>query len=288
MEKEVNNTFKKLTLVLAGVFVILGIAAWFLSAAYVLNNLKTEITWASNITFSAINPDRIRTSSLLIGSPQESFKAYEDVKWLKRELEQLGGLFLERGVDAIYILARKGLNVHFIVESTPAGDELFVEPGSLYEQAPDEIFFAFEEGQSVFSDIYTDEYGTYFSKFSPVFANNGDIVGVLGVDVDYNYYLRILLRYRLIIYSILIFLFIVFYLIINYTKKREIILKEVEYNDKKIKKIIDAIPIGLIVFDKEEKIIFWNHACNEIFNSSSKKAYGKKISDFVIFSEAID
>lgn len=54
--------------------------------------------------------------------------------------------------------------------------------------AGDEFFSAFEHTvlnkTSTYTDIYTDQYGTWISAFSPIFAENGEVIAVFGVDID--------------------------------------------------------------------------------------------------------
>jgi PAS domain S-box-containing protein len=268
----------------AGFFLLAGFAYWFIPQP-VFNNFKKEVSWATDITIAAVNPNQVRNSAVLLGD--NNFYEDLDAKRLKEQLEGLGDLFLSRGVDALYLMAKSGNDVHFLVESTPFSEAGFVVPGSVYSEVPAALFSVFSDQKATFTDVYTDEYGTYFSEFTPVFDNDNNFVGVLGVDVDYNYYQRILARTRGIVLLIIFLFYVLAILSSFYLQRKKSAEKKVAENDKKVKDIIDSVPSGLISFNKAEEIIFWNHTCSDLFGLSSEEAIGKKIGDLVLFSEAI-
>ncbi len=268
-------------------FVIILSAILFFSRKIVINQFKTELDWSSQITLSAINPNRVYNSSMLIGDRGAILKN-EDVSWLKGEVERLGDIFLRRGVDALYILVKKGSNIYFIVESTPVGEDLYVEPGSLYKFPPIEVFTVFSGERAIFTDLYTDEYGTYFSKFTPIFDDYGNIVGVLGADIDYPLFKNKLFFTRIVLILLSILVFTVAFLVIYYLRKKEEITKEAEENDKKIKMILNSIPNGIIVYDEKESISLWNKASQELFGLKEEKAINKKVSEIVEYKKVLD
>jgi len=268
-------------------FVIILSAILFFSRKIVINQFKTELDWSSQITLSAINPERVYNSSMLIGD-REAILKNEDVSWLKGEIERLGNLFLNRGVDALYILVKKGANIYFIVESTPIGEELYVEPGSLYQYPAKEIFTVFSEEKSMYTDLYTDEYGTYLSKFTPIFDDYGNIVGVLAADIDYSLFKNNLFYTRIILIFLLVLIFTVAFLTIFSLRRKEELTKEAEENDKKIRMILNSIPNGIIVYDEKENVSLWNKTSQELFGLKEEEAINKKVSEIVEYKKVLN
>ncbi len=257
----------------------------YLSKIVLLNNFKEEINWATEITLAATNPDRIYASSLLIG---ERFFESDDVKRLNMELEDLGDLFFDRGIDSIYLLSQRDGIIYFVAESTRIGHEQYVPAGSIYNDAPTDAYQAFSQQESFFTDVYTDEYGTYFTEFTPIFAYSGELAGVIGIDVNYDYFEAKLFNIRIIGILGIMFIYIVALLIAYNSKRKNILNSKVQKSNDKIKAIVDSIPDGVICFDRDEKIVLWNHACNDFFGYKSFEALGKKVSDVINYESVLE
>lgn len=267
--------------VMTVVFIFIVSAALYFMRNAVFEGFKDEIHWATEVALAAINPSHVDASASLLGSG--SFIEDDDVKRLKEELESLGNLFLPRGVDAIYLIDKKATEIYFLVESTPFGEEGYVVPGSLYREAPADLYGVFSSRESVFTDIYTDEYGTYFSEFSPVLDRDGAMIAALGVDVSYDYFNTYLFRLKAFVLGIALAIYLLLILIIFVFERKAKSDQLISQSNSQIKSIIDSIPSSLIAFDSNQKIVFWNHSCNEIFGLSSGEAFGRKISDIVRF-----
>lgn len=266
---------------LTAFFIILSSSIIFFMKDLIFERFQKEVSWAGDIAMAGLNPSHISSAATLIGSNE--FIESAEVKRLKKELESFGNLFLPRGVDAIYLTDKKGTEIYFIAESTPFGEEGYVIPGSLYREAPQAIYHVISSGQTIFTDLYTDEYGTYFSEFRPIFSEEGELISVLGVDISYDYFKAYLLKHRLIVFGVFLVLYLLFLFVIFLFRRRSDIEKQIIKSNQQIKAIIDSIPSSLIAFNSKGKIIFWNHACNDMFGLGSRDAVGKKIDDIVAF-----
>ncbi len=78
----------------------------------------------------------------------------------------------------------------FILDSTAfyqnEGDDTELEPpGSLYDDAPQEVYDAWTSGRTiVVHEPYTDKWGTFISAFAPFRNAQDQVVGVFGVDIS--------------------------------------------------------------------------------------------------------
>lgn len=264
-------------------FVIVMAVILYLMRGFIFERFKQEISWATRIALAAVNPEHVAVSASLLGS--NAFIESDDIKRLKEELEDLGTLFSPRGIDALYLLDKKGTEIYFLAESTPFGENGYVIPGALYREAPEAAYHVFSEQTPDFTDLYTDEYGTYFSEFTPVVDHDGVMVGALGVDVDNNYFTAYLLRARLLVFGIGLAIHLLIVLILFMFKRKSDFDNQIEESNRQIKSIIDSIPSSLVAFDENEKIVFWNHSCNEMFGLTSHEAFGRKINDIVDFKK---
>lgn len=264
------------------IFLLLTIALGFVVFYYiekiVFQNFSDEMTRTSNVVLTSVDPDKVtKFDSLLPGDVTAS----ADFEKVKNEIVSLGDIFTPEGIDAIYLLAKKGNDVYFITESTPYGQPLYVTPGKLYEKAPEEIIKTFDNNVSYTTAKYTDEFGTYISRFSPVVDNQGNQVGVLGIDVDYSYYEAQINKIKIIFVSSLAFVYLFVELLVLYIVKTRKLKNASSTSEQKIMAISNSIVDGIVVINSESKIVFWNSSSEKIFGYSFDEVLGKNFGDLV-------
>ena len=99
----------------------------------------------------------------------------------------------------VYTMIMKENHIYFILDPTPAGDsdnDGLDDKAHLmerYESPPEELLLAFNTGKSqVTKKPYIDKWGNYFSSFSPLLDHEGNVYGMLGLDVSAaGYYERL-------------------------------------------------------------------------------------------------
>lgn len=262
--------------------IVVGFVVFYFLEKNIKDDFDKEKSFTSDLSIAAVNPDRISfVRNMLPGD----ISKLDDFVRLKEEIIGLGAIFESKGIDAIYLLTKKGEDIYFIVESTPEGEPLYVSPGKLYEQAPPEITKAFNEGRAFTTEIYTDEYGTYLSQFTPIINKDGEVVSVLGVDVDYLHYQAELKRANIIFWLEWFFVSLLISIIFLYFIKSHRSKKESIASEKKIMSISNSINDGIVVIDKESEIVFWNKTAEKIFGYSFEQVLGLKFSDLVKIDE---
>ncbi len=88
----------------------------------------------------------------------------------------------------VYTMRKNEQGIYFVVDANLPGDEgiadfgqPYLEPGPTLEQNFDTL------SQTIIEpDFYTDEFGSFLSAYAPIYASNGEKVGVLGVDIAAN------------------------------------------------------------------------------------------------------
>jgi signal transduction histidine kinase len=92
----------------------------------------------------------------------------------------------------IYILALRdsGDEAFFYVDSEPPESEDYSPPGQEYPEGLEDIQTTYEQKRSWVLPIERDRWGTWLSAFSPIQNDNGEVVGVFGMDVPADYYYR--------------------------------------------------------------------------------------------------
>lgn len=279
---------KKITapLIIFSSFVIVGLIILYFLNQSIYKSFFAEINKASSVSIAAIDSDRVKNTAAI--SPDD-IKSSPDYIRLRNQVAGLGKSFIQDGIDSIYLLAKKGDKIYFITESTPEGDPDAVTPGILYEKAPQEVFNVFSYGISIDTDVYTDEYGKYISQFSPIInPNTGELTGVLGVDVDYNYYQSV--HFQRVLIFVIIWLLICSFFIALFLYFRGIyrLNNESKISSEKINSISNSINDGVVVIDNNSLISFWNKASEKIFHCDKEKFLKSKFSDIVKIEKAYD
>ncbi|MDF2609294.1 MAG: Methyl-accepting chemotaxis protein [Lachnospiraceae bacterium] len=84
------------------------------------------------------------------------------------------------GVMYIYTMIKNGDSTQFIVD---ADEEEPEELGSAYDMLPN-MNMAFEGTASSDDEIYTDDWGAVLSGYAPIKNSNGEVVAIVGIDID--------------------------------------------------------------------------------------------------------
>lgn len=85
---------------------------------------------------------------------------------------------MNRDIAYLYIMRKSGDKVYFVVDSDETDRQ--AQPGKEYEGAPPSLFNGFT-GLSVDDRIYTDEWGSFLSGYSPILNGMGEYL--LGMDM---------------------------------------------------------------------------------------------------------
>ncbi|MEM9300988.1 MAG: SpoIIE family protein phosphatase [Pseudomonadota bacterium] len=88
-----------------------------------------------------------------------------------------------------YTAIRQDDQIFFILDTTPNDDEDAVALMELYNDPNPEIVEAFDSGEMVVSsEPYTDEWGTFLSAYTPLIDADGNVEGVMGLDLEVSQY----------------------------------------------------------------------------------------------------
>jgi GAF domain-containing protein/HAMP domain-containing protein len=112
----------------------------------------------------------------------------------------------------VYTMKKVQENIHFVVDAGMPGEALISSFGDLYEEPSQTLADNFDTmaGTVLEPDLYADEFGTFLSGYAPIYASDGQRVGVLGVDIAADTILaqerRHLVRFLLIFFGTLPFI----------------------------------------------------------------------------------
>jgi hypothetical protein len=84
-----------------------------------------------------------------------------------------------------YLMGRNGKAVVFLLDSTDPGSSDYSPPGEVYEEASTELMRSFAIGEAFVEGPSTDRWGTWVSGLAPIRdPSNGQVIAVMGMDVD--------------------------------------------------------------------------------------------------------
>jgi hypothetical protein len=103
-----------------------------------------------------------------------------------------------------YLMGRNGGAVVFLLDSTDPASSDYSPPGEVYEEATPALIRSFTAGEAFVEGPVTDRWGTWVSGLAPVRdPSGGQIVAVMGMDVDATRWKITLGVSRLLVYLII-------------------------------------------------------------------------------------
>jgi two-component system sensor histidine kinase/response regulator len=132
----------------------------------------------------------------------------------------------------VYTMRKSGDVIAFVVDAGAPGEADISAYGDIYLEPSDTLVASFDtmSGAVVEQEIYTDEFGSFLSAYTPIYTSDRRVVGVLGVDISATTIVQneVIFRNKLIIVNIIAYIAIIFtgFLIANYLAKPIIELKD--------------------------------------------------------------
>ena len=146
-----------------------------------------------SVSAAAVNPEQVRP---LTGSMDEVEK--QEFKGIRKQLVDMCDSVGNMKIREIYLLKMKDEKIYFAVESLhESAPDYYPPTGETYDDAPRDIMQVFKKGVTLVPGIYTDKWGTFVSGFAPI-RDEGKVIGVIGIDIDFSDWARGILLARLL------------------------------------------------------------------------------------------
>ena len=237
------------------IIVIIGGTFTYFITKNIENKTKGEFLSDTNIFVAGVNPTRIEN---LTNTPADSTN--QDYQRLEEQLSKMENAAKGSGIRWIYTMFKKDNDIIFGPDSIPKGEYGHSEPGDIYTSASTTAKQAFlnaieNKGSEVFGPD-TDEWGTWLSFFVPIKDFQSEkIVGVLGIDIDYQYYKTAIFQQQLLPLVSTILCLIIFISISLYLTRLKKIADELKSNEEKYLKLYnESIKDSQKIKEKIEKI----------------------------------
>lgn len=116
---------------------------------------------------------------------------------LKNKLEKIPEIDSE--ISFVYLWGYRDQNVYFLIDSEPATSPDYSPPGQVYTEATEVDHDMFLKNLPPTMEMNTDRWGTWLSALTPITdPDTGDLVAVMGVDMNASTYFRTIYVYTAI------------------------------------------------------------------------------------------
>ncbi len=265
---------KRIRLTMIAMVTVLTILSIFY-LVYVWNrNQKTAETEAIVLAESVESLLHAEHVANLTGSAEETNSP--NYQLTKRSLMQL--VQSSDQIRFAYLLARKGDNLIFLIDSEPESSPDYSPPGQVYYEATTEDLLPFTEGISVLSGPVTDRWGTWYSALIPVKSADGtETIAALGVDYSTSEWNQRLIRRFLPDVLIIVSLYAVCVaMFLTWKAQQEIAAKakRLAIDEALFHSVFDQAPVGIAIV-KDKGLTYRFDQGNLTMNSMFEKILGR-------------
>ncbi|HWQ66573.1 MAG TPA: PAS domain S-box protein [Methanospirillum sp.] len=249
-------------------------------------SIQDKLISIANITAAHINGDTFSQ----IHSGDETTPLFIELRnYLQRTK------FSANNINSIYTMRRNGSNVEFVVDadygnnSDTPGIGVIYQVEEVYKNAEPEIIKGFQMPVAD-EEFTTDKWGTTLSGFSPIKDLNGNVVGMVGIDMDSSDVIAELNKLNLFLYflgSLIILSSIVGIIFIEGRKEEtdRVIRENVEKYQYLFENAGDSIFILEAGSEDEGKILDANQAASATHGYPKEDLIGMNISQITVSGE---
>jgi PAS domain S-box-containing protein len=264
--------FIVLSLILAG-----GIATFLFTKKTAEKEEREKLIHVSEIAQSAINPDRLTN---LQGNKEDL--ETPDYQALVKQMNLMDQALKYFGTRWIYMMKKQNDEWIFSVDPAEEGSEGYTYPGTVYDDAPEELNLVITTNQPIIAGPYTDEWGHFVSSFLPVRDfETGEIRGVLGVDVDVDVWKNRILQKQMPSIIITLSLLSLWTLFFIYQKRKVRHEEEIRSREDRFRSIAETIKDVIFRMDLDYQISYVSPNIEKVLGFTKKEVIGKNFLEFI-------
>jgi PAS domain S-box-containing protein len=178
----------------------------------------------------------------------------------------------------IYIMRRSGNDIEFVVDADYGISSDAASIGQKYPKTTQEMMQGFEK-VSVEKSTSTDRWGTFLSGYSPIRNSKGEIIGIVGVDMDQA---NVLARQNLINWTSYLIMFLAILMavfgIITVERERERSVLNLKDREARYRTLFEATYNAILIL-KDGTISDCNVRAEQLFRGTKEQLIGKNILD---------
>ncbi len=171
----------------------------------------------------------------------------------------------------MYTMRKNGDVVEFVVDSDYGYDPLSAKIGDVYNDAEPELILGFLS-PTANRDFTTGKWGAVLSGFSPIRDRSGNVVGIVGVDIDSAVVMAGLNRANLVVFIIGILAMIAVMVgILGLENRRAEYDRKIGESEKKFKDFVELLPQTIFETDEMGIITSTNRIALETFGITNEE-----------------
>lgn len=194
----------------------------------------------------------------------------------KRSLMQL--VHSSDRIRFAYLLAQKGDELIFLVDSEPVTSPDYSPPGQVYYEATSEDMRPFTEGVSVLTGPTKDRWGTWYSALIPIkVSSETETIAALGIDYSAQEWTQRIFKRLIPDIVIVISLYVVAIALFLTWKAQQVIevkAKKLAIDEALFHSVFDQAPVGIAII-KDKGFTYRFDQGNLTMNSMFEKILGR-------------
>jgi signal transduction histidine kinase len=175
-EKRISYITSLITILIAGFFVT------FMTVRLAINAEHSSLVKRATTIAAGFPPDVLSTVSGV--KTDIALQSYLDLKTALVRIRRAN-----QDVRFIYVLGQREGDVFFYADSEDSSSDDYSAPGDIYHEATQEVRDGFSTGVAFIEGPVSDRWGTWISGIAPLRDSNGEVAGLVGIDIAaYSYY----------------------------------------------------------------------------------------------------
>ena len=237
------------------IILLIGVISTYIITTKVERETKEEILGYANVFVAGVNPSRIETLTNTNADLENP-----DYQRVVEQLNKMNTASKGYGIRWVYTMFERNNDIIFGPDSIPMGEYGHSEPGDIYVSISIETkkfaLNVLKNGKNEVFGPYADEWGTWLSAFVPIKSfQTGQIIGILGIDIDYSVYKLIVFERQLIPIISTILTLIIFISISIYFTRLKKTTEKLKMNEEKYMSLYNnSIKDSIKIKEDMEKI----------------------------------
>lgn len=230
-----------LLIIAASVFIF--IAAFHQTNALLMNSAEHETLASASTAAGLINGDLMER----LGNGDENSAEYHTIQDLLNQIRRSNP-----DLKYLYTMRRSNGTLVFVVDAdyqNPAAAIPGAGIGEPYPNATAAMNSAFY-GAVTEPDFVTDAWGTVFSAYAPVYNSQGEVVGIVGADIDAGLLSSKMMTIKILYLAVLLITFLFAIAVAVFTASlQEDTLATLRENKEYLATIMNSVPVGVLIID---------------------------------------
>ncbi len=183
----------------------------------------------------------------------------------------------------VYVMVERDGEVVFLADSEPHESEDCSLPGTVYEDASDELRQLLREGGSTVEGPLPDEWGTWVSGLATADdPADGRVLALVGVDVNASDFMAAVRAVRLRAAGLVAAVCLLLGALAVFDHRMGRASEALQQSQKRLALHAEQTMLGLIEMGPDMRVTAWNEAAQRIFGFTAEEAIGRNALELIV------